>query len=320
MGFEESYFEGEVREDFYIEPMMKRAWAASLKVLKEIDRICEKYGITYFADWGTLLGAVRHQGFIPWDDDLDIAMKRDDYEHFLRIVSSEIPAEWDVRTVTKYTEWNRLLIRINNTKEIPLTGERLEEFYHFPYMAGVDIFPIDYLPNDKAEEEVQTTLFGAVYGLALAWDKGEPNENMDNLHGIEKCCNIKFNSEIPYKHQLWTLANQIAAMYGDTKEGAKELTQMYQLAENPQFKLPVSCYESVVRVPFENTTIPIPVGYEQILTLYYGDYRKPIRGTADHEYPYYKGQQKELFDFYEKNRVEIPAWLMEILSENSEER
>ena len=74
--FEDSFFEGETRHDFFIEPMMKRAWAASMEVLAEIDRICKKHEIKYFAYWGTLLGAVRHKGFIPWDDDIDIAIDR----------------------------------------------------------------------------------------------------------------------------------------------------------------------------------------------------------------------------------------------------
>ena len=65
--------------------MMKRAWAAQLEVLQRIDEVCGKYNIEYFANWGTLLGAIRHKGYIPWDDDLDIGMKRMDYERFLKI-------------------------------------------------------------------------------------------------------------------------------------------------------------------------------------------------------------------------------------------
>lgn len=70
---------------------MKRAWAAELEVLSEIDKICKKHNIQYFADWGTLLAAVRHEGFIPWDDDLDITMKREDYHRFMEIAQTELP-------------------------------------------------------------------------------------------------------------------------------------------------------------------------------------------------------------------------------------
>ena len=73
MEFAKDYFEDEVRNGFYIPGIMKRCWAASIEVMGEIDRICKKYNISYFLDSGTLLGAKRHGGFIPWDDDLDIA-------------------------------------------------------------------------------------------------------------------------------------------------------------------------------------------------------------------------------------------------------
>ena len=80
--FPDSYFEDEVRDGFYVPSMIKRAWATAMDVLCEVDRICCKYNIKYYAEWGTLLGAVRHAGFIPWDDDLDIGMMRTDYRKF----------------------------------------------------------------------------------------------------------------------------------------------------------------------------------------------------------------------------------------------
>ena len=63
---------------------MKCCWMAQLNVLENIDRICQKHNIQYQAEWGTLLGTVRHGGFIPWDDDMDISMKRPDYNKFLK--------------------------------------------------------------------------------------------------------------------------------------------------------------------------------------------------------------------------------------------
>lgn len=90
MQIPEGYLEGEIRDGFYIESMMKKTWAAQMKVLMEVDRVCKKNGIQYFADWGTL-GAVRHHGFVPWDDDMDITMKRPDYNKFCSIAEKEMP-------------------------------------------------------------------------------------------------------------------------------------------------------------------------------------------------------------------------------------
>ena len=74
---------------------LKAVHQANLRILKEIDRICRSHGIRYFADSGTLLGAVRHKGFIPWDDDADVAFTRENYEAFARVVRDELPEGMD---------------------------------------------------------------------------------------------------------------------------------------------------------------------------------------------------------------------------------
>ena len=79
----DQFYEDEVREGFYIPSAIKQAWGAQIQVFNEIDKVCEALGIKYFACSGTFLGAVRHGGFIPWDDDLDLCMLRDDYNRFL---------------------------------------------------------------------------------------------------------------------------------------------------------------------------------------------------------------------------------------------
>ena len=78
MTFNNTYFEDEVRDGFFVPSEIKRAWVAELEVLSEIDKICKKHNIQYFADRGVLLATVRHEGFILWDDDLDIVIKRED--------------------------------------------------------------------------------------------------------------------------------------------------------------------------------------------------------------------------------------------------
>ena len=94
MDFPQEYFRAEVRDGFYVDGMLKRAWAEGIEVLNVIDEICSKHHITWYADNGTLLGAVRHGGYIPWDDDVDICMMRDDFMRFREIVEEELPEGW----------------------------------------------------------------------------------------------------------------------------------------------------------------------------------------------------------------------------------
>lgn len=315
MFFDEAFFEGEEREGFYIEPMMKRAWAAQLEVLQQIDDICKRNNIEYFADGGTLLGAIRHGGYIPWDDDLDIVMKRPDYERFFKIAEKELPQGYKLLHYAKYSGWRGVISRVVNSVEIPLKDERLQQFHGFPWVAGVDIFPIDYLPVDKSEEGMMLDLFRAVSMLAHTWDKDEiseekemsEEEKMKSLGEVETYCNIKFTQDKSYSQQLWTLADRISAMYWDTGAKAKEAAIIYILVDRPEVRIPVACYESTVRVPFENTTIPVPVSSEQILIAYYGeDYMTPKQGLADHEYPFYRKQQKVVLEsVYKENGLDM---------------
>nr|MCR4758159.1 LicD family protein [Butyrivibrio sp.] len=82
--FSEEWFKDEAREGFFVPEMMKRFWAAQLVVLSEIDKICKRHDIKWYADMGTLIGTIRHKGYIPWDDDFDISMLRDDWERFFK--------------------------------------------------------------------------------------------------------------------------------------------------------------------------------------------------------------------------------------------
>ena len=120
---------------FKVSSEMKRFWAAEQKVLAEIIRICEKYDITYYADYGTLLGAIRHNGFIPWDDDIDICLKRNDYMKLLQILPKELPKNYNINNC--YTNINNDLhwTTIFNYRSVPIPNEIQRQFFNCPYAA-----------------------------------------------------------------------------------------------------------------------------------------------------------------------------------------
>ena len=167
--FPENYFEGEVREGFYVEPLMKRAWAAQLEVLEHVKLVCKRHDIKFFADYGTILGAVRHKGFIPWDDDMDIAMLREDLMRFIRYAKEELPESYLVINCYDYPEYiNTVIVRLVNSDAIRLDEEFLNEYHGFPFACGLDIFPLDYIPRDETEREMQRDLLSIVRGTLEA--------------------------------------------------------------------------------------------------------------------------------------------------------
>lgn len=125
-----------------------------LEILIEIHRICEENKITYWLEAGTLLGAVRHKGFIPWDDDCDVAMPRKDYEKFLKIAQEKLPDNMFLQTKKTDPEypipWAK--IRKNGTTLIE-TGENGKENYHHGIF--VDIFPYDYYESAEIIRKLQ---------------------------------------------------------------------------------------------------------------------------------------------------------------------
>ena len=86
----ESFTQKETRAGYSISTKMKRVWETQIDLVKVLEKICKKYNLTFFAIYGTLLGAIRHEGYIPWDDDIDVVMPRKDFEKFKKMAVNEL--------------------------------------------------------------------------------------------------------------------------------------------------------------------------------------------------------------------------------------
>ena len=288
MVFPDSYFEDEVRSGYYISPIMKCCWAAQIDVLLEIDRICRKYNIQYFAEWGTLLGTVRHGGFIPWDDDMDIAMKRIDYERFLKVAPKELPEGFEVMNYETVDNYWDVMARVINTDFVNMEPDFLDRFHNCPYPSGIDIFPLDYVANNKGEEDIQRELVDMVKMVADTNGAGNATEEQLEfwLNMIEVSCNQKIDRKGNIKHQLYKILCRLYAMYSE--EETDRIALVAQYLENGGSVYPKECYADSMRVPFDIITIPVPIGYDHILKCKYGDYMKSVRSGGGHNYPYYE--------------------------------
>ncbi len=274
--------EGEVRDGYYVQPLLKRIWAVQLDMLKDIDKICRRHRIRYFGCFGTLLGAVRHHGFIPWDDDLDLAMVRDDYERFRYYAKTELPKGWVIKE--DYPTWICLL----NSNEASLDQKFLDKYHGCPYITGIDIFSVDHVPQHKEDEELWKNMFQAVLPLCVNWDYPEDHEEWKGkskwtyLEEVEEITGYHFDRQSPLREQLYFLADRIAAMYWD--DGSDSMTRLTRLINDPEYHIPISCFKKIIRVPFENTTIPILEDYDLICRMDYGDnYMTPIK-VEEHDY------------------------------------
>lgn len=117
-----------------------------MKIVKSVVEVCEKHSLTYFMIGGTMLGAIRHKGFIPWDDDIDLGMPRKDYEFFLEIASKELPDKLKVVNYRTDPNYQYYITRICDT-ETKVVEERIGNDNKNTYVS-IDIFPIDGTPNN----------------------------------------------------------------------------------------------------------------------------------------------------------------------------
>lgn len=301
MEFLHSYYDEDIICNFYVPSMMKRTWAAGVQILADIDEVCRKNNIQYFAAWGTLLGTIRHGGYIPWDDDLDICMKRKDYEKFLSIAKQEMPDGYDIVSYKTSKIYKQLLCRVVNTDHYRFDKEFMEKFSGLPFAMGIDIFPMDYLSDD---EEYEKNRYEKVYYVQNIIDAIEKTNTpvyklAKELNIIECNCGVKIKREGDVPFQLRQTLEQL---YSEVPEEKATYLTMYEVWFNRHgYKNPKEYFDYSIRLPFENITIPVPLHYNSVLEKNYSkSFMKPVRKGSSHNYPSYQNHidvLKEHFDF-----------------------
>ncbi len=303
----EEYLREEVREGFTISEMMKRSWATKLQMISTIDEILSRYRIRWYADYGTLLGAVRHRGFVPWDDDLDISLLREDYDRALTVLEMELPRTYKVGRFGK-NQFAEPLSAINNRRNIdtgddPEEAEITAQFYGNPYTDIIDVFPLDYVPQDWEERDnlliIYDILMTAVKignGMGQAGVLQEYAEQISLLTGQELPADENF---LP---AVCRIMSSLGRMY--TREeaaGIENLSNMTDHARDRWRRL--SWYANTVRLPFEMIEIPVPAGYMELLNSNFGTaWSAPVRQAAGHGYPFY-AKQERMIEEYRKNKA-----------------
>ena len=146
------YLEEEIRCDYRVTSDTKKQWAVCLDLLAEFDRVCTENNIQYFAGYGTLIGAMRHGGFIPWDDDIDLVMPRIEYEKLRKIAPTEFRQPYFFQTEETDIGFSRPFARLRNSNTTAI--QKIEDYGSVIYNQGIfiDVFPLDNFPDDEDEQ------------------------------------------------------------------------------------------------------------------------------------------------------------------------
>lgn len=296
MEFPVDFYKDEVRYGFYVPTAIKQAWAAELMVLAEVDRICQKYDIKYFADWGSMLGAIRHGGFVPWDDDMDIGMLRDDYIRFREVAVKELPKEYAIHDFESQEDHWLFLSTVVNRNHICFDEDHLNKYHNYPYIAPVDIFVMDYLYREEEKEKERCDEIKLILAVADAIvERGLNATEMRLLKTIEQKYHKNFShiqSRRKLGIELYRLAEQQMARV--PRDEADFVGQIFPWGLKGKSGIPKENFDKMVCLPFEKITIPVPADYHTVMQWKYGNYMEIYKGGGMHDYPYFEGQRDNL--------------------------
>ena len=298
MEFPKEFFLDEVREGFYIPAMMKRAWAAELEILATIDEICERHQLHYYLDYGTLLGAIRHKGFIPWDDDIDIMMMREDYEVFAKVAKAELPEELVFRSLTDGSNNYELVSSVQH-KQMLISSFSIGKYHNYLYGAGVDIFPYDYLSDDEEQEKERLEIYKSLCILAsfpsLQGDNKEVLEQ--EAKKIKDLCAVDLFHSSHYRKTVLALLQEYSKKFNSDRGHKISYLLDLVLFKNQGigiFEEEWYCEESYLN--FEFLSLPVPKEYRKIIAAKFHDYETIRKGGGDHEYPFYRKMEAEYME------------------------
>lgn len=270
----------EVRCDYTISHEMKKVWAVELDLLVEFQSVCRKYGLRYFAYGGTLLGAIRHQGFIPWDDDIDVLMLRKDYDEFVKVAEKEFRHPYFFQTEDTDRFSARGHAQIRNTLTTGIL--KSEEEFRFTFNQGIflDVFVLDNVPEDEQERLEFYRKVARIKKKMSLFRNASCKEAVKGSHGVNK--QIKsilylflHGRKNPYYSKLHECCSSL--------EGKTDLIGdcLFE-TEKPDLVFDASIFDSVESKPFEFIDVDVPRMYTEMLDVSYGNWHEFVKGTSEH--------------------------------------
>lgn len=274
----DGFLDEEIRCGYKVSHKMKEVWAIELDLLNELLQVCDKYKIEIFANGGTMLGAARHQGFIPWDDDIDTMLTRVEYNKLCSVAEKEFTYPYFFQT--EYTDPGSLRGHAQ-LRRIDTTGALKTEVKRKDINQGIfiDIFPLDLLPNEKAFSKWRRDLRYYYINSIITYKYNGVRPSYKFL--------LKRNIKLPYIYsktpEFWygkfedecnKYNSSISEYYGIMK---------FLINQNSyDYKKPVDLYKSTSYLPFEMLRVPVPEKYEDALTAQFGDWHKYEKGGSVH--------------------------------------
>ncbi|SFG34296.1 LicD family protein [Oribacterium sp. WCC10] len=279
---------------------LEKVHKANLEILRAIRDICEKHNITYLIDSGTLLGAVRHHGFIPWDDDIDICFRREEFERFKAIANLELPKNmelvmpYEYRNGEAFYDFVPRVLYLDSRRHSE--DDKDMEFYEGKLNhLWVDLFIIDRLPAGKTKGKIVKLMQQILFGFGMAHRRKLDWSKYKGLVKFEVAVLVGIGKMIPMKTIFrWQdkIAGKYTELYGRNKEvtNGKSFFSNYQ--PDYQYCTVEDSWEEPIHFEFEGEKFTGPKEWDKVLKMLYGDYMKlpPVEKRV----PSHSGRELEI--------------------------
>lgn len=267
----------EVRNGYVVSSKMKKLWSIQMEIAKQILAVCEKFNLRIVCCGGTAIGTLREHGYIPWDDDIDFEMLREDYDKLCSVAKDEFKDPYFFQTA--YTDkgycYGHAQVRKNGTTAI-LKGDVFKDFHLGIF---VDIFVLDAVPMDQNN-------------LVKLREKTEHIRKDMNIKAF-----FRFGYSHPIRHfnnylrYLWLIPKDLKSLFSNYEECFRktkfeECEEVASISFTWELFDKVRCnkhlMDKIYWMPFEDMSMPVSWIYDDFLSKQYGDYMKPVKAPSMH--------------------------------------
>lgn len=273
-----------------MEPLQEKC----LEMAEYFVQFCKENDLLCYLCGGGAIGTLRHKGFIPWDDDLDFFMPRKDYEKLAQLWPQKADSRYQLsKSNENYLDRN-LFITIRDTQTTCI--KPYQQDLDIPHGLALDVLPLDYYPANELSRKKQV-IAALVYSLFCAQTIPEKHGEIMKL-GSQVLLALVPSKKLRYK--IWKKAEAEMTKY--TKEESNGITELCSGPYYMKKKYPISSFEDALWLPFEETELPIPIGYDAYLKTAFGDYMTPppvekqvghhdaVLVDLEKSYTHYKGE------------------------------
>lgn len=271
----DSFLDGEERKGFFVSHEMKKVWSVQLELLTVLLDVCQRHNLNIWAEGGTLLGTVREHGYIPWDDDIDMAILRPDYDKLIAIAKDEFQSPYFFQcgyTEDKYPRGHAQL-RKDGTAAI-LSMDINQDFHQGIF---IDIFVYDAVPDKKEDLDTLYNNCLLIEKLRAYCYKPYSVYNIWKNYKLYKL--RKEIDQIDFKN-LFAQYDRYLKSYENIE--CKHVSLIGFIFDFEHYLRDKHVFDGTIYMPFEYIMMPVPIGYDEILTTQYGDYMKPAKAPTMH--------------------------------------